>query len=221
MSALYEEPELDKEAFNCPYCNAYANFHWSHISVTVPRGQTTIPHKAAQCARCKKWTLWTFEQTGRGPSGPIHVGRLVQPIKLISPVAHSDLPEECKSEYDEARQVLPFSPRAAAALLRLCIQKLCKELGAAGNNVNDDIGALVKGGLDARIQKALDVVRVTGNNAVHPGTIDLQDDPKLVNKLFKLTNMIVEEMITKPKEIDDLYETLPHAAKKAIDKRDQ
>ena len=48
-----------------------------------------------------------------------------------------------------------------------------------GKNIDDDIGALVKRGLDARIQKALDVVRVVGNNAVHPGQIDLRDDNEL------------------------------------------
>jgi len=105
-------------------------------------------------------------------------------------------------------------------LLRLCIQKLCKELGAGGENINKDIGGLVKNGLDSRIQKALDVVRVTGNNAVHPGTMDLTDDNELVNKLFKLVNLIVEEMITKPKEIDTLYGALPESAKQAIEKRD-
>jgi hypothetical protein len=148
------------------------------------------------------------------------VGGLIYPLKLTSPLPHKDLPESCKSEYDEARHVLPFSPRAAAALLRLCIQKLCKELGASGESINKDIGELVKNGMDSRIQKALDVVRVTGNNAVHPGTMDLTDDDELVNKLFKLVNLIVEEMITKPKEIDTLYGALPETARLAIEKRD-
>ncbi len=220
MTTPYEEPALDKTAFNCPFCNAYANFWWSAVNVVLRGAQATIQYKAAQCAHCQKWTLWTNEPKGRGPGGVIWVGSLVYPLKLTSPLSHKDLPDSCKSEYDEARYVLPFSPRAAAALLRLCIQKLCKELGASGENINRDIGELVKRGLDSRIQKALDVVRVTGNNAVHPGTMDLADDNELVNKLFKLVNLIVEEMITKPKEIDTLYGALPESARQAIDKRD-
>jgi len=220
MTTPYEEPALDKKAFNCPFCNAYANFWWSPVNVLLPKAQTTIEYKAAQCAHCQKWTLWSNEPKGRGATGVIWVGSLIYPLKLTSPLPHKDLPDSCKSEYNEARYVFPFSPRAAAALLRLCIQKLCKELGAGGENINKDIGGLVKNGLDSRIQKALDVVRVTGNNAVHPGTMDLTDDNELVNKLFKLVNLIVEEMITKPKEIDTLYGALPESAKQAIEKRD-
>ena len=48
--------------------------------------------------------------------------------------------------------------------------------------------------------------------AVHPGTVDLADDSETVNKLFKLVNLIVEEMITKPREINGLYEELPETA---------
>ena len=215
MTSPYVEPGLDRKAFNCPLCNAYANFWWSSVSVSVPNGQTSIRFKAAQCAHCSKWTLWTHEVRQGG-----HSGDLVYPAKLTSPMPHADLPDSCKSEYEEARNVLPSSPRASAALLRLCIQKLCGHLGGGGRNINDDIAGLVKGGLDQRIQRALDIVRVTGNNAVHPGTMDLSDDRELVGKLFKLVNMIVDEMIAKPKELNTLYDGLPEEAKQAIVKRD-
>lgn len=217
MTIPYTQPELDKAAFNCPFCNAYANFHWSQVQVAIPGAQTSIKYKAAQCAHCKEWTLWALERKVHGP----WIGGLIYPFKLTSPLPHRDLPEACKSEYEEARYVFPFSPRASAALLRLCIQKLCKALGEGGKNINDDISSLVKEGLDARIQKALDVVRVTGNNAVHPGEMDVNDDAGLVEKLFTLVNLIVEEMITKPKEIDQLYGKLPEDAKQAIEKRDK
>jgi polyhydroxyalkanoate synthesis regulator phasin len=130
------------------------------------------------------------------------------------------MPPECLKDYEEARRVLPESVRAAAALLRLAVQKLCKELGQKGENLNDDIGNLVKNGLDQRIQQALDIVRVTGNNAVHPGEMNLEDSPEVVEELFKLVNMIVDEMITKPRELADLYKKLPEGAREAVAKRD-
>jgi hypothetical protein len=42
----------------------------------------------------------------------------------------------------------------------------------------------------------LDSVRVIGNDAVHPGVMELRDDKELVLKLFRILNIIVEETIT-------------------------
>ncbi len=216
-----QEPALNKEAFICPYCNAYSNFKWGDLQVTTNQDSTNIRYKAAKCDHCSTWTLWTNDMVIDEMEAMSNVGNLIYPPKLTSPLPHIDLPETCSLDFQEARSVLPVSPRASAALLRLCIQKLCKELGGVGNNINEDIAKLVKNGLDQRIQKALDVVRVTGNNAVHPGSMDLTDDVDLVLKLFKHVNRIVEEMITKPNEIDASYENLPEGAKQAIERRDQ
>jgi hypothetical protein len=120
----------------------------------------------------------------------------------------------------EAGEIVDLSARGAAALWRLAIQKLMPHLGENGKNINDDVGALVKKGLDARAQKALDAVRVIGNNAVHPGAIDLNDDKAAAIKLFDLVNYIVETQITAPKKIDEIYGTLPAGSVAAIAKRD-
>jgi hypothetical protein len=61
---------------------------------------------------------------------------------------------------------------------------------------------------------------VIGNNAVHPGQIDLRDDKATAIKLFNLVNLIVEAMIATPKHIEQMYEKLPSGALKAIEKRD-
>ena len=76
-------------------------------------------------------------------------------------------------------------------------------------------------GLRKKIQQPLDYVRVVGNNAVHPrGKIDLKDDIKTALTLFRLVNMIVEDMITNPKEMESLFNGLPDDVKKGIDRRD-
>lgn len=106
-------------------------------------------------------------------------------------------------------------------MLRLVIQKLCKELGAAGSTINDNIADLVGKGLPKRVQQALDAVRVIGNEAVHPGEIDLRDDADMAHTLFGLVNFIAEKMITEAKEIDEIYATLPAGKRKAIEARDK
>jgi hypothetical protein len=132
-----------------------------------------------------------------------------------------DLPGDIKADFNEAALILDASPRGSAALLRLCMQKLCKVLGKQGANLNDDIRELVRDGLDKRIQQALDVVRVVGNNAVHPGTIDLQDNRDVASRLFRLVNMIADALITQPKQVGDLYASLvPETVQRQIEKRD-
>ena len=130
------------------------------------------------------------------------------------------MPADVKAIFLEANDILDKSPRGAAALLRLCVQSLMPHLGEKGKNINNDIASLVAKGLDTRIQKALDVVRVAGNYAVHPGQIDWDDDKTVATQLFGLLNLIVETQITQ-KHIEDLFEAVvPDTVKAEIEKRD-
>ncbi|MBN9338561.1 MAG: DUF4145 domain-containing protein, partial [Comamonadaceae bacterium] len=98
-------------------------------------------------------------------------------------------------------------------------QKLMVHLGQPGKNINEDIASLVASGLPVQIQQALDVVRVTGNNAVHPGKLDANDS-HIAEQLFPLVNVIVEYRISLPARIQEMYDALPDGAKSAIQKRD-
>jgi len=146
---------------------------------------------------------------------------MVVPDETPIEIPHQDLPSDCIPEYMEARSIFSRSPRSSAALLRLCIQKLLPHLGETGRNINDDIKSLVSKGLPILVQKALDYCRVVGNNAVHPGEIDLNDTPEIAQNLFQMINFIVQNRITGPKEIEDLYNQLPQDSRDAIDKRDK
>ena len=86
-------------------------------------------------------------------------------------------------------------------MLRLALQKPCTHLGAKGRNINDDIGALVEKGQDKKIQQSLDIVRVVGNNAVHPGQLDIRDDRATAEPLFRLLNLIVDKMISEGRQV--------------------
>ena len=161
----------------------------------------------SECFNCKDISIWIYD-------------KLIWPQRGEAPPANPDLPDDIRRDYDEASSILDLSPRGSAALIRLAIQKLCKELGKSGRNLNDDIGELVKDGLSIEIQKSLDVVRVIGNNAVHPGQIDLRDDRAIVESLFKLLNLIADKMTSEPRRVKESYATLPEGARNAIEKRD-
>ncbi|WP_240687727.1 DUF4145 domain-containing protein [Alkanindiges illinoisensis] len=145
---------------------------------------------------------------------------MIIPAEAPVAPAHIDMPESILREYNEARSIFVKSPRATAALLRLAIQKLMIELGEQGENINNDIKSLVSKGLPAQVQQAFDYCRVVGNNAVHPGEINLNDTPEMAQHLFEMINFIIEDRITRPKQIAALYDKLPEGARKAIEKRD-
>lgn len=141
-------------------------------------------------------------------------------IRTAEP-SHADMPADMAADYEEARNILDKSPRGAAALLRLAIQKLCIHLGLPGKSIDADIAALVKAGLDQRIQQALDAVRVIGNESVHPGSLDMKDDRDTASELFMLVNFIVEDRIGKEKRVNAIYQKLPDGKRKAINDRDR
>jgi Domain of unknown function (DUF4145) len=174
--------------------------------MTPNRGFQT-PYRFSHCTSCLEVAAW-------------HNRTLVVPRVSTIPAPPADLPPDCSTDYEEAREIFQASPRGAAALLRLVIQKLMIHLGLPGNNINADIGTLVQRGLSPRVQQALDVCRVVGNNAVHPGSLDLNADPEIAHSLFGLINFIVEDQITRPAEVESLFKGLPDGARDAIEKRD-
>jgi hypothetical protein len=183
----------------------YAKQFWGALEF---QGTTEkSPFWFSRCDHCHKLCYWHKEQMIVPGSAPV-------------PTPHEDLPEACVDDYNEARDIAARSPKAAAALMRLLIQKLLISLGQPGKNINDEIGNLVKAGMPVEVQQALDYCRVVGNNAVHPGEINIEDDPSIAYSLFEMVNFVVEDRITKPKKIANLYMRLPEGALRAVEKRD-
>ena len=160
------------------------------------------------CRACNQYQLWINDH-------------MVYPMTTNIPLPSKDMPNNIKNLYNEARNVFEISPKSGAALLRLALQMLCKELGEDGKKINDNIAKLVKKGLPVEIQQALDTIRVVGNNSVHPGELNLDEDKDLAASLFPLLNLIVDRMIGEPKRIQELYQKLPSNILEAISKRDK
>ena len=245
---MYIAPELKKTAFNCPRCNAYAHQIWmgllgssneSGVDIDIVKSEddfSKVPHlisikeKAwviprlvsgtrkedvqslvSRCVRCKQFSYWIN-------------GKLVYPKPLTNPPPHGDMPYSVVVYYDEARKIAEDSPRAAAALLRLAAKKLCEELGETEQNLNRAIGNLKKKGLPESVIQSLDSLRITGNEGgAHEGQIDLsgEDNKPLVEKLFRLLNFIVEKTIAEPRNIEEIYHSMPEGQKQSVKNRDE
>lgn len=213
MTTSYKGPECDAPAFTCPSCHVFAKQEWMrpYDFIALHAAFRAIDYSSLQlasCQHCGRMSVWC-------------AGALIFPSNLPAPPVHADMPLDIAEDYEEARKVLASSPRSAAALLRLCVQKLCISLGEKGENINTDIGNLVAKGLSAQVQQALDIVRVVGNEQVHPGTLDVRDNPEVAEALFSLVNFIVDDRISKPKIIEALYSQLPDSKLKGIEARDK
>ena len=212
MSRDYSPPVFEAESFHCPFstCGAFAHMGWRHVANGI---------FTAECASCRGNSIRRQFMKLNGLSYK-STGDLLYPVATLAPHHHPDLPEHIRPDFEEARLICAQSPRAAAALLRLCVQKLCNHLLDKEGDINTQIGELVKKGLPVKVQKALDAVRVIGNESVHPGTMDLNDTPELALVLFRLVNLIVQNCITDPNEADEIFDLLPANKLKGIEIRD-
>ena len=206
MNDKYIAPKKNLNTFTCPHCqtlslmrfllHSFEEDNFFHNMLTI-----------ARCYSCGKKIIWIDNE-------------YIYP-NIVAEEVNPDLPTSVKQLYNEAGLIYNQSPRAACALLRLAIDRLCNELGETDRDINKNIGALVEKGLPKKIQQALDIVRVVGNKAVHPGTIAFDvDDIDTAKSLMRLINMIGQSMITDPNEIDKMYNQLPESAKESIDRRD-
>src|SRR5690348_13842117 len=131
MLQSFYPPLFMQGAFNCPHCYVYANQTWSvrlTANTSLRPGQgavfTVLNVHISRCRYCGKDAIWVNE-------------RLSYPETTTAPLPSPDMPESVIKDYLEASLISVKSPRGAAALLRLAIQKLCIQLGQTGKNLND------------------------------------------------------------------------------------
>lgn len=209
MKIEYFPPKHMSSAFNCPHCNVFSEQSWNvpkSIGDRYPVINSDLTE--SRCGHCTKSSYWVGD-------------RMIYPIATSAPRPHPDMPESLTEDFNEARNIVNQSPRGAAALLRLCLQKLMVELGESGKDINKDIGSLVSKGLPEEVQQALDIVRVIGNESVHPGELDIRDDHETAIQLFDLINFIIEERIARKKRIGALFARLPEGKRQGIEARDK
>ena len=205
MGIKYIEPAAFKKSFTCPHCGAISLMHFHCISYIDRKmigfqevqcgGNSWV--QVATCHNCAKHIVW--------------VDNLYAYPDIVAEEPNPDMPEEVKQLYNEAGLIYNKSPRAACALLRLAIDRLCNELGENDRDINKNIGELVKKGLPVSVQQALDVGQIA---------FDV-DEIGTATMLMHLLNIIVSRMISEPKEISGLYDQLPNSVKESITKRDK
>lgn len=226
----YVAPGHLADSFTCPFCDNTSPQKWylpdhmigadyydSSIGEYIPVSHQSLfdafkgrKYKAwafAQCAHCKGLTVWK-------------AGKMIDPEPAVGVLPNDEMPEKVLEIYREASSVFPKSPRASAALLRLALQILLETVlgDDAKKRIVDNIGILQdKKSCSVQLIKAMDIIRHEGNESVHPGEINLNDNEDEARYLFVLLNMICEEFFSAPKRLEESYSLIPEGKRVGID----
>ncbi|MDO5072910.1 MAG: DUF4145 domain-containing protein [Neisseria animaloris] len=209
----YSMPQINKPAFHCPHCGTYSHMDWNLIELDEKR---FMSYKVAICSFCQKPSFWKvldadfeigshflqreFLYSKGNQTVTKTNGEMIYPDFGLAPLPETDMPDDVRKDYEEAAKIFSQSPRGAAALLRLALQKLCRHLGEEGKNINTDIRKLVERGVfSGQVVEVADTLRIAGNNAVHPAQISDEDFDEVAGKMFDLINFIVKKQLQSQK----------------------
>ena len=118
MAKTYVKPEKDQNKYTCPHCNTLSQMqcdkhHFDSDKSRTRMSELLISNELTihRCQCCGKKILW-IDDTYIYPD-------------IVSEEANPDMPNSVKQLYNEAALISNKSPRAACALLRLAVDKLC------------------------------------------------------------------------------------------------
>jgi hypothetical protein len=156
----------------------------------------------SRCYNCKGFTVWVRDRLVfpiRGDEPPDVVE--VDFEEVVEDVQETAEDEEVSEDFEEAAAILNKFPRGAAALTRVCIQNMMPLLKENAKNLDENISSLVRKGLEAEIQQAMDVLQVVRKNPSQTTEVDLKEENETAKKFFNSLEGILERrMLKKPGE---------------------
>jgi hypothetical protein len=207
------------ETILCPYCNSNYQSNGDMFPVQDRDG-----HWMVVMHRCPNRECWRMvlrldpslsvetprpggQAESRPPTAMSGVPR--RPITLwprtTAPHVDASVPKPFAELFREAWDVLPWSPRASAALSRRCLQQLLREhYKIKAKNLEDEIDAVIATKqLPSHINDELHAVRSVGNFAAHPQknlvTGDIVDpEPDEANWLLSLLQAVFDSTFVEP-----------------------
>ena len=125
------------------------------------------------------------------------------------------IPAPIRADYEEACQILDLSPKAAATLLRRCLQGMIRDFwGITKGRLFDEVTDL-KSHIPADQWKAIDGLRQLGNIGAHMEKdvnliIDIEKDE--AQKLLRLVEMLMVQWYINRHNQEALYTDITQAA---------
>lgn len=192
--------DFENNTYECPFCGSAQAVHTFYSDYTGPHGMAArIPtqyHESTfiiytlTCSRrtCSRVAVLAVNKVSR------------EQIDLVPKVTMKHypdyIPEQIRKDYEEANLVLESSPKAAATLLRRCLQGMIHGFwDIHGKNLNAEITQL-KEKIPAAQWKAIDALRTVGNIGAHMEhdvnlIIDIDQDE--ARKLLLLIELLMDK----------------------------
>ncbi len=132
------------------------------------------------------------------------------------------IPQQIRDDYEEASQIIDKSPKAAATLLRRCLQGMIRDFwGVSEKRLIDEINA-IKDKVTPSQWKAIDGLRHIGNIGAHmEKDVNLIVDvtPDEATKLLKLIELLLEKWYISRQEEEELYDSIVTIADEKAEER--
>lgn len=172
---------------------------------SIPGGGSCFkyhPHRFVTCClSCGKFSYWDNGKI----AFPIRTGILPSP----------DMPDNAAEVFREAQAIISLSPRAACALLRVCLEMIADWYGENQNVEGFDKSERLykkihKIGISPAFQQIAKACRIAGNEHAHSGEIDLsgEDSYEIAEAMSRMINSLVNTWITPMRESEEVLQKL-------------
>lgn len=193
--------DFENKTYVCPFCCHAQAYDPDYESIQNRRyhNRPSIPEEYQESS----FTIYTLmcSNSSCEKISVVAIHRTTnKQIDLVPPVVMNHYPEyipaQIRQDYEEANMILEASPKAAATLLRRCLQGMIHDdWKIHEKNLNAEMTAL-KESVPSAQWKAIDALRKVGNIGAHMehdvnSIIDIQ--PNEAKKLLKLIELLLEK----------------------------
>jgi hypothetical protein len=205
--------KISKIAF-CPHCGNESSQVLVHSQVCEWVGRSLVDdaelnlgrtYFVASCETCNHILLYSFYGDDHADRYPeiFAESYLEYPASGNLPLS---VPDSIRQVYEEATKIKLSSPNAFAVQIRRALEVLCKDRGAKGKNLNEQIKDLVsREELPATLGEAADLLRHLGNTGAHADEKSIRlSQVKALDKFFRA---IVEYVYVAPSTVSALRDS--------------
>lgn len=209
LSEVYEKSlTFDDVGAVCPHCGDNVGFVSTHRLDLLGRSRVSHKYKIAEIGYCRTCCDIVVGATKQPYSTSREIGYLLWPTTVWPDRAPTDLENQIKTAYDEARKILELSPQGAAVLARRCLQHVIRaKLGITKRTLFLEIEeAKTRDELSRPTRDAIDHVREIGAWGAHPIAAGEPLEADEASTIIEVTKEQAEyTMQTLEMLFDDLY----------------